>query len=172
MHGVDLKQDLPGSTINKIKEAVTKYADISFYPNKLRSASKTPLSLCRHRVLVFREQGVISGQRQVDVSQWFGPCESTFFKHPKSPHPDIFRVSNSDLEGCTGQHCGLFVLVKHLQNQVQPLALALLSLSGKWPSCSTGGCKSKFDAPTHVQLLLRCTAHVCRLYIYTVHVVS
>ncbi|KAL3143007.1 hypothetical protein ABBQ38_003286 [Trebouxia sp. C0009 RCD-2024] len=79
VHGVDVKQDLPVSTINKIREAVTQ-----------------------HRVLVFREQGVISGQRQVDISQWFGPCESTFYKHPMSPHPDIFRVSNTDLEGCTG----------------------------------------------------------------------
>lgn len=62
------------------------------------------LNLCRHRVVVFRDQGVITGQRQVEISEWFGPCESTFYKHPKSPHPDIFRVSNNNLEGCTGQH--------------------------------------------------------------------
>lgn len=35
-------------------------------------------------------------------SNWFGPCESTFYKHEKSPNPDVFRVSNDRREGCTG----------------------------------------------------------------------
>ena len=58
----------------------------------------------RHRLVIFRDQGAVSGQRQVDISGWFGNLESTFYKHPKSPHPDIFRVSNNNLEGCTGTH--------------------------------------------------------------------
>lgn len=57
--------------------------------------------LHRHRLLVFRNQGVIEGQRQVEVSSWFGEMESTFYKHPRSPHPDVFRVSNDEAEGCT-----------------------------------------------------------------------
>lgn len=52
---------------------------------------------------MFRDQGVVSGERHVEISNWFGPCESTFFKHHRSPHPDVFRVSNDRSEGCTGE---------------------------------------------------------------------
>ena len=38
---------------------------------------------------------------QVQISQQLGEIESTFYKHPRSPHPDIFRVSNDENEGCT-----------------------------------------------------------------------
>jgi len=54
-----------------------------------------------HRLLIFKDQKPISGQRQVEISKWFGELESTFYKHPKSPHPDVFRVSNVASEGCT-----------------------------------------------------------------------
>lgn len=36
--------------------------------------------LGRHRLLIFPDQGVVSGERHVEISNWFGPCESTFFK--------------------------------------------------------------------------------------------
>ena len=52
--------------------------------------------------MVFRDQGIISGDRHVEISKWFGELESTFYKHPASPHPDVFRVSNDEREGCTG----------------------------------------------------------------------
>lgn len=39
---------------------------------------------------------------QVRISGWFGDLESTFYKHPHSPHPDVFRVSNDRQHGCTG----------------------------------------------------------------------
>jgi len=55
--------------------------------------------LIQHRVVLFRKQN-LSGQRQVDISNALGTVESTFYKHPKSPHPDIFRVSNDEDEGC------------------------------------------------------------------------
>lgn len=58
--------------------------------------------LTLHRLLVFRDQGIISGQRQVEISRWFGNLESTFYKHPASPHRDVFRVSNDPSQGCTG----------------------------------------------------------------------
>ncbi|XP_014779075.1 3-((Z)-2-isocyanoethenyl)-1H-indole synthase [Octopus bimaculoides] len=62
-----------------------------------------------HKLLLFRNQGVISGERHVEISRWFGELESTFYKHPKSPHPDVFRVSNDERQGCrnvgrTGWH--------------------------------------------------------------------
>lgn len=53
-------------------------------------------------MLIFKDQGIISGDRHVEISRWFGELESTFYKHPKSPHPDVFRVSNDRNEGCTG----------------------------------------------------------------------
>lgn len=55
----------------------------------------------RHRVLIFKGQGCISGARQVQITEQLGTVESTFYKHPASPHPDIFRVSNDEKEGCT-----------------------------------------------------------------------
>ena len=52
-------------------------------------------------LLVFRNQGVISGKRQVEISTLFGKLDSTFYRHPRSPDPDVFRVSNDKNEGCT-----------------------------------------------------------------------
>lgn len=45
---------------------------------------------------------VLAQNAQVRISRWFGALESTFYKHPHSPHPDIFRVSNDRQHGCTG----------------------------------------------------------------------
>ena len=64
------------------------------FANQLRK------DLVQYRALLFRGQS-LTGQRQVDLSKLLGTIESTFYKHPKSPHPDIFRVSNNDVEGCT-----------------------------------------------------------------------
>lgn len=84
-----------------------------------------------HRLLVFRDQGIVSSERHLEISRWFGVVESTyvskiriyankgilgfylisggiiyvfliycrFYNHPKSPHRDIFRVSNDRKEG-------------------------------------------------------------------------
>ena len=88
--------------------------------------------LVQHRAILFRKQSV-SGQRQVDISNALGTVESTFYKHPKSPHPDIFRVSNSDSEGCTqvgrsGWHIdGTF--------QMKPFMYQIMY----FPSVSSGG---------------------------------
>ena len=65
--------------------------------------------LVEHRVLLFRNQN-LTGHRQVELSKLLGTVESTFYKHPESPHPDIFRVSNNEDVGCTnvgrsGWHC-------------------------------------------------------------------
>ena len=63
-------------------------------------ANQLKEDLIDHRALLFRGQS-LTGQRQVDISKLLGTIESTFYKHPKSPHPDIFRVSNNEEEGCT-----------------------------------------------------------------------
>ena len=78
VRGIDLKKNVPDHIIDQIK-----------------------LDVHKHRLLIFKNQGVISGQRHVEISKWFGDLESTFYKHPKSPHPDVFRVSNDENEGCT-----------------------------------------------------------------------
>ncbi|KAK7578096.1 hypothetical protein V9T40_010301 [Parthenolecanium corni] len=77
--GIDLQTENRPEVIEEIKKDVTN-----------------------HRLLFFTNQGVISGQRHVEISKWFGELESTFYKHHKSPHPDVFRVSNDESEGCTG----------------------------------------------------------------------
>ena len=79
VRGIDLKHDQPTEVIEKIKQDVYKY-----------------------RLMVFRDQGLVSGERQVAISRWFGELDSPFYKHPRSPHLDVFRVSNDEQEGCTG----------------------------------------------------------------------
>ena len=51
---------------------------------------------------MFTDLGIISGQRRIEINSWFGKLEYTFYKHPKSRHPDVSRVSNDPNEGCTG----------------------------------------------------------------------
>lgn len=64
--------------------------------------SQIKKDVAEHRLLIFREQKTpISGQLQVDFSDLLGKVVSTFYEHPKSPHPDVFRVSNDENEGCT-----------------------------------------------------------------------
>ncbi|WAR24240.1 RDPA-like protein [Mya arenaria] len=78
IRGVDLNESISEELIKKIKSEVHV-----------------------QRLLIFKNQNPISGKRQVEISKWFGDLESTFYKHPKSPHPDVFRVSNVAEEGCT-----------------------------------------------------------------------
>jgi len=77
IRGIDLNQDVSDTIIKQIQTLVRKY-----------------------RLLIFKDQGIVSAERQLTASRWFGDIESTFYKHPKSPHPDIFRVSNDEAEGC------------------------------------------------------------------------
>ena len=76
--GVSLQTDPPREVIEEIKSDVH-----------------------RHRIVIFRNQGIISGKRHVEISRWFGELDSTFYRHPKSPDDDVFRVSNNEKEGCT-----------------------------------------------------------------------
>jgi len=55
----------------------------------------------QHRLLVFKNQEHLTPEQHLTVGRWFGDIESTFYNHPKSPHRDIFRVSNDRSEGCT-----------------------------------------------------------------------
>ncbi|KAL3867835.1 hypothetical protein ACJMK2_040681 [Sinanodonta woodiana] len=78
IRGIKLADTVPDKTINDIKDLVHK-----------------------HKILIFRDQGIITGERHVEISRWFGELESTFYRHSRSPHPDVFRVSNDEKEGCT-----------------------------------------------------------------------
>ena len=76
VYGIDLKSAISKQVKNQIIEDVRK-----------------------HRLLVFKNQGVLSAEKHLEISRWFGKIESTFFDHPKSPDRDIFRVSNDRNEG-------------------------------------------------------------------------
>ena len=47
----------------------------------------------------FKDQGIVPPEKHLEIGKWFGKIESTFYNHPKSPHRDIFRVSNDRTEG-------------------------------------------------------------------------
>nr|KAG5687571.1 hypothetical protein BaRGS_022875 [Batillaria attramentaria] len=80
VRGVDLKDPgLPDSLVQQIKRDVH-----------------------RHRLLIFKDQGVVSGERHVEISRWFGDVRADFEIHRKSPHPLLLRVSNDETEGFTG----------------------------------------------------------------------
>ena len=49
--------------------------------------------------MVFKNQGVISADRQLEIGRWFGQTIITFKSHPKSPHKGILRISNDESEG-------------------------------------------------------------------------
>ncbi|KAL7640241.1 UNVERIFIED_CONTAM: hypothetical protein RMT77_009655 [Armadillidium vulgare] len=78
VHGINLQKDVSEEAIQAIKNDVLQ-----------------------HRLLIFKDQGIISGDRHVEIAKWFAEPDSTFYKHPKSPHPEVFRVSNDRTEGCT-----------------------------------------------------------------------
>ena len=78
--GIDLRERQPELTVSTLRQLLRE-----------------------HRLLLFRQGAdrLVSGERHVEISQWFGPLESTFHRHPRSPHVDVFRVSNDPEEGCT-----------------------------------------------------------------------
>jgi len=84
--GLDLSQEVKKDVVELVKKDVRAYG-----------------------LLVFRDQGNITPDKHLEIGRWFGEIESTFYDHPKSPHRDIFRVSNDNAEGCrnvgrTGWH--------------------------------------------------------------------
>ena len=59
--------------------------------------------------LFFKNQGCISGERQIEITRWFGEIETAGFElHPKSPSRLILRVSNNEEEGFTNFGTGGF----------------------------------------------------------------
>ena len=53
--GIDLKQDIGSGVIQLVKEDVQK-----------------------HRILIFRDQGIVSPARHLEIGRWFGDIESTY----------------------------------------------------------------------------------------------
>ena len=74
--GIDLKKAVTDEVVGQIKKDVRD-----------------------HRILIFKNQGVLSAERHLEIGRWFGEIESTFYDHPKSEHRDVFRVSNDRSEG-------------------------------------------------------------------------
>jgi len=78
VHGIELSKEVPKEVIKQIKDDVRD-----------------------HRVVIFKNQGILLPERHLEIAKWFGEIESTFYNHPMSPDRDIFRVSNDRKEGCT-----------------------------------------------------------------------
>lgn len=141
VRGIDLKdRSLPADVIEEIKRDVHK-----------------------HRLLIFKNQGVVSGDRHVEISQWFGDLESTFYKHPRSPHPDVFRVSNNGEEGCTnvgrtGWHIDGSFMEK-------PFSFALYHMVAVPQIGNTGTHLSFLSVVISIQIILNAYAHDYSLHI-------
>jgi hypothetical protein len=75
--GIDLSAELPETVVETIKK-----------------------DLRVHKLLIFRDQGVISGEIQLRITRNFGEVEDRGFEqHSKSPDRLILRVSNDENEG-------------------------------------------------------------------------
>lgn len=80
-------------------------ADAEKFPGFLKEEIRNLVH--QERLVIFRDQRNITGKKHVEISEWFGPLDSSFPKgdplylHPKCPHPDIHRISNDVSEGCT-----------------------------------------------------------------------
>ena len=69
-------------------------------PDLKTTIEKVKLLVHKHKVVVFRDQGILTGEEQIQISRWFGEMEDAGFEqHPKSPHRLILRVSNDENEG-------------------------------------------------------------------------
>ena len=54
VYGIDLKKEVAEQVVKHIKDDVRK-----------------------HRILIFRDQGIVQPQRHLEISRWFGEIEST-----------------------------------------------------------------------------------------------
>ncbi len=52
----------------------------------------------RYRILVFRDQGLLSPKRQVEITRWFGEPDPANYG-PKNPNQYVARISNDPTEG-------------------------------------------------------------------------
>ena len=66
IEGIDLRERQPELTVSTLRQLLRE-----------------------HRLLLFRQGAdrLVSGERHVEISRWFGPLESTFHRHPRSPSP-------------------------------------------------------------------------------------
>lgn len=82
----------------KLGAEITNINLSSDFDNEILNQLKNDLH--RYRLLVVRDQGVLTAGRQVAFTKLFGELEDAgFVQHPKSPHRSIMRVSNDDQEG-------------------------------------------------------------------------
>ena len=73
VRGIDLCEEQPAAVVAELRSLLAQY-----------------------RMLVFRQgaDGLVLGEQQVAISQWFGELDCCFMPHPASPHPGVFRLSN------------------------------------------------------------------------------
>ena len=85
--------------------ALVRDGEQSSVHNRSGLASVLEAAMAHTGVLVFRGQGVLSGDDQVRISMLFGAGEmhSTHGEHAKAGNEHIFRLSNKDGEGIVGE---------------------------------------------------------------------
>ncbi|CAD5114705.1 DgyrCDS3748 [Dimorphilus gyrociliatus] len=81
VHGINLKNELPADIVDQIRKDTIK-----------------------HKILVFKNQGVILPQRQLQITRWFGDIEELGIEeHARVKGcTGVLRVSNDELEGLRG----------------------------------------------------------------------
>ena len=135
VRNINLNEDVPEEVIKLIKSDIYKY-----------------------RIMIFKNQGNVSGKRQVEISRWFGDLDSTFYRHPASPNLDVFRVSNEEEEGCkgvgrTGWHIdGSF--------QPSPFAFSLYHIVNVPRASGTGKTTNVFDETSWDMLKINVIAYL------------
>lgn len=99
---------VPQTEISKSKLGVDvkgiQLAEVHKFPEFLKEEIRQLVH--QERLVIFRDQGEVSGQKHVEISEWFGPLDTSvqkgdpLYTHPKCPHPSIHRISNDAKEGC------------------------------------------------------------------------
>lgn len=77
----------------------------------------------KHRLVLFRNQTEITGDRHIEIARWFGEIDKTFPNHPKSPALGVFRLSNDWNQG----HKGVGISGWHIDGSIleKPSSFAL-----------------------------------------------
>ena len=101
IHGINLSSDVSTDVIERIKHDVT-----------------------HHRFLIFKDQGIVSGERQVEISKWFGELAEPVYRHYQSPHPDILRSSNSSADGWAPAPTDVGEIGWHVDGSLQAVPFA------------------------------------------------
>lgn len=117
-----------------------------------KSGWKIKSDLSKYKLLVFRNQGTLSGDTQLRITGYFGDVEERGFEqHPKSPDRLILRVSNDEDEGfrdfgCAGFHIdGTFMEMPNTYSLYHIIATPTKGSTGMYAKLLFTICNSIFN---------------------------